>query len=161
MARPEVRPARFGDIPGIHALLAEAHGRSTWAHLPLDGKAAKALLVQAIQRHGGQGNGATFVGVAEGEAGIEGVIVGALQPVYFALSGLEATDLVWVVRPGSHAMTAGRLLRAMHRWAEASPRVVSIRQGTTDVLGDPERSGRLLERQGMRRTGRIHERRLP
>ena len=157
MTRPTIRAARFGDVPAVYGLIADAHARSRFARFDLQEKAAKALLVNAIQRHGGDTVGSTFLAVAEGEDGLEGFILGLLQPLYFVLDALEASDLFWIARPGADARTASRLLRAMHVWAEQAPRLGLIRQGTTDAVSDHRLSGRLLRRHGMAQRGLIFE----
>lgn len=147
----QIRTAIFGDIPAIYALIVDAHRRSRLAQYPIDEKMVKGLLVNAIQRQGNQ-----FLAVADGEDGIEGLIFGLLQPLYHGLAVMEATDVLWIARPGAKATTALRLLKAMHKWAEKSGAAV-IRQGATDAIGDPDKAGRVLRGRGMRAVGRIYE----
>lgn len=153
-----VRSATFSDIPAIYALMLDIHARSRLAHHAVNEKAAKSLLVTAIQRHGARTSGGMFVAVADGPSGVEAFIMGVVQPIYHALDALEATDLYWVARPGAGATSAVRLLKAMHKWAASVPGVAQIRHGATDAAEDPRRTGRLLERQGFRQCGGIHER---
>lgn len=155
MTRPRIRTARFGDIPAIYEIIFEAHKRSRYAELGrVDERRCKALIVQSIQRHGGTSDGATFVAVADNDGLVEGFIIAVLQPLYLVLDVLEATDLFWITKPGAHATSAGRLLRAMHKWVPVGP---VIRQANTDIISDIELSGRMMEQHGMRLTGHVYE----
>ena len=154
MSMPRVRTARFGDIPAIYEIMCETHARSRYADIcKIDEKRAKALVMQAIQRHGGAIEGSTFVAVADTGNGLEGFIIGVLQPLYLVLDVLEATDLFWGTRD-AHGATAARLLKAMHKWVPAG---TVIRQANTNAVSNIELSGRLLERRGMRLTGHVYE----
>lgn len=159
LTRARLRPATFSDIPALADLLEATHGRSRLHALPFSETRAKALLMQAAQRHGGTAEGATFLAVAEREGRIEGFILGTLTAYYHVLDALEATDLFWITDPKAHPWTAARLLRAFHRWADANEKVVVIRQGVTDVVsGEPERVEPLMRRRGMQVSGAIYER---
>ncbi len=154
MARPRIRSAKFGDIPAIYEVMCETHARSRYVDIcKINEKRAKALVMQAIQRHGGATEGSAFVAVADTGDGLEGFIIGVLQPLYLVLDILEATDLFWITH-NAHGATATRLLKAMHKWVPAG---AVIRQGNTDAVSDIELSGRMMERCGMRLTGHIYE----
>lgn len=154
MPRPRIRVARFGDIPAIFDIMRETHARSRYADISkVNEKRAKALVMQAVQRHGGTIEGSTFVAVADAGDRLEGVIVGILQPLYLVLDILEATDLFWITRE-AHGATAARLLKAMHKWVPAG---AVIRQANTDAVSDIELSGRIFEQRGMRLTGHVYE----
>lgn len=155
--RPKIRAGKFGDVPEIFGLLREAHGRSRLAEYPLNEKASKAMIVNAIQRHGQQGAGGQFVAVADNGVRLEGFIIGLLQPLYLVLDALEATDLFWITSPGAQAATAKRLVKAMHKWGRENPDVVKIQQGTTNVISDHRLSGRILKGTGMSVSGAIYE----
>ena len=154
MPKPRIRAARFGDIPAIHEIMCETHARSRYVDIcQVEERRAKALVMQAIQRHGGSNEGSTFVAVADTGDGLEGFIIGILQPLYLVLNILEATDMFWITRD-AHGATAGRLLKAMHKWV---PEGVIIRQANTDAVSDIELSGRIFEQRGMRLTGHVYE----
>jgi hypothetical protein len=156
--RARIRIAKFGDIPAIFDMINEGHARSRYAGLcNVDEKRAKGIAMNAIQRHGLLTEGGCFVAVADGESGVEGFIIGILQPLYQVLDVLEATDLFWYARPNAHGATAARLLRVMHKWALSSPHVQVIRQGNSDAISDMALSGRILQRAGMRLTGNVYE----
>lgn len=154
MPKPHIRVAKFGDIPAIFEIMCETHARSRYADTcKINEKRAKALVMQAIQRHGGAIEGSTFVAVADTEAGLEGFIIGVLQPLYLVLDVLEATDMFWITRD-AHGATAARLLKAMHKWTPAG---AVIRQGNNDAFSDIDLSGRMFEQRGMRLTGHVYE----
>lgn len=157
MKRSKILAARFGDIPQIYDVLSDAHRRSRLSDYALNEKAAKALIMNAIQRHGGTTAGSQFVAVAGNGNGIDGFIIGILQPLYHVLEVLEATDVYWIAREGADPTAARRLLRSMHRWAGKSEKCVKIRQGNTDIITEANRSGLILERQGMACRGNIYE----
>ncbi len=155
MTRPRIRAAKFGDIPAIYEIMCETHARSRYVDVcQVDERRAKALIMQAIQRHGGTSEGATFVAVADNDGLVEGFIIGVLQPLYLVLDVLEATDLFWIARPVAHGATAPRLLKAMHKWV---PDGAVIRQANNDAFTDIELSGRIFEQRGMRLTGHVYE----
>ena len=153
--RPKIRVAKFGDIPAIVDLTVTILSVSRYAKFcKADPKRIRSVAMQAIQRHGGSTEGSSFVAVADNGSKIEGLIIGVLQPLYLVFDVLEATDICWITRKGAHASTAGRLLKAMHKWA---PPGSVIRQGNTDIISDIELSGRLFERHGMKLCGHIYE----
>ncbi len=154
MPRPRIRVARFGDIPAIFRIMHCTHARSRYADISkVCEKRAKALVMQAIQRHGGATEGSAFVAVADTGDGIEGFIIGVLQPLYLVLDVLEATDMFWITRD-AHGATAARLLKAMHKWV---PEGAVIRQANNDAFSDIELTGRMFEQRGMRLTGHVYE----
>lgn len=150
-----IRAAKYGDIPAIYGIVVDAHQRSKYADLSeLDERIVKATVMNAIQRHGGSQVGAHFVAVADNGTGIEGFIIGVLQPLYQIGKRLEATDQLWICREGAHHATAMRLLKAMHKWV---PEGAIIRQGVTDAISNPAVTGRLLRKAGMSQSGMIYE----
>ena len=63
-----IRSAKFGDIPDIVRVCRAVHEASDYAKMcEISERDLKALLVNAIQRHGGRKAGATFVAVGEAE----------------------------------------------------------------------------------------------
>lgn len=154
----KLRAAKFGDIPQVCDMLAEAHRRSRYVDLaPFSEKRAKALLMHAVQRHGGTTEGSTFFAVMDRGEGLEGFIIGVLQPLYSVIEAMEATDLFFYTRPGAHASTARRLMKSMHKWAGKVEGPCIIRQANSDIIVGHERSGPIFERSGMRRVGSIYE----
>lgn len=156
-----VRPAKFGDIPRLVVLLKQAHGRSIYARVGnIDEKAAKALLMQSIQRQGLLAAGGTFAAVAEKHAVVEGFLVGIIDRGYHIGDRLMATDMFFYLSEWADPRDAGRLLDAEIAWAAGVPGCVVLRAGVTDAIGDYRRAARLYERRGFRQSGALFERRL-
>ena len=113
------RTAKFGDIPRIAELLEQGAQRSKYrGRASFDVTVAKALLVNAIQRHGAVGVGGTCVFVTEHDGMIDGVIVGVLDRVYHVFDKLSAADLVFYVAPDGSAKSWGRLIDAFNEWVD-------------------------------------------
>jgi hypothetical protein len=154
-----IRDAMFSDIPRIVAIMREAYARSEYARRGLcgfDEKEAKRILVNAIQRHGRGRNSASFVQVAVENERVEGFIVGFLSRVYSVGDRLMASDLFWFATPLVSPRDPIRLMRNMIAWAKGVEGVIEIRCGTTAILQDPDKAGRILQRLGMARYGSIH-----
>lgn len=152
-----IRPARFADIPVLARLLREMHGRSTYAgRATLDDRTSKAFLMNALQRNGGRAPGATLCVVAERGGEVVGFLLGLIDHCYHVLAELYATDLFFYVSAKGDPFDASRLLGAFLKWAETNPRVIEIRMGITDALGDPERTSVLYERYGLERSGLMY-----
>lgn len=155
-----VRPARMSDIFPLAGLLVQSHQASRYAgHVGIDQAAARRLIAQFIQRHGGSHDGSSFVAVVEdGEGVICGFVAGALDRVYHVGDLLAANDVFLVAAPDAPATTALRLLAAYIQWAESVPDCAEIRLSWTDALPSGERMAALYERMGFRECGRIYER---
>lgn len=153
--RPKVRVGKFADIPAVVELMKDAHAVSRYACYEFNERAAKGLLMTAMQR----APRSQFVAVAETGEGVEGFVVGILQPLYFVLDAVECTDLFLHAAPGAHGATAARLAKALHRWAAERGAQV-VRQGTTDAITDPKRAAAVLTRAGLTARGAIYEKEL-
>lgn len=155
---PKIRVGKFGDLPSIYGLMVEAQAASTYSEFSgMFETRARAILMNAMQRHGGDTEGSTFVAVADVGDQIDGFVIGVLQPLYLVLDVLEGTDMFLIVRQKAHGDTGGRLLRAMHKWAWASPYVQVVRQGNNAAFGNLRVSGRLYTQAGMKITGNVYE----
>lgn len=155
-----VRPARFGDIPILTELLEQAYRRSKYRdRTPVSIKEAKALLVQAIQRHGLAAAGGACVFVSEHDGAVDGFISGLLDRVYHIGEKLSATDFFFYVAPDGSPASAGGLIDAFVDWALGIEAVIEIRLGATDIIQDYERTAALYRRKGFIQTGVIYERR--
>lgn len=160
MTIPEVRPARFTDIPRLAELVGEMHARSVYAdRATLDVKAFKALCVQAIQRHGKAACLFVAGGGGAGDAP-EGFIMGTVDRLFGISRETYATDLFFYCSERSHAHSAGRLLDAFLGWAETAPGVIEIRLGVSGAIGDWRRAGALYRRRGMVADGAMYVRRI-
>lgn len=156
-----VRPAKFSDIPRLYALLQEGYERSKYReHGTVDEKATKALLMQTVQRHGLKTAGGTCAFVSESGGIVDGMIVGALNRVYFIGSKLMAQDVFFYTSALANPRSAGALLDAFIAWAVANENVFEIKPSATDIIGDPRRVEKLYLRKGFRQCGAIFERRI-
>lgn len=157
-----IRPAKFADVPRIAELLEEAYGGSIYAdRAAFDVKTAKALLVQALHRHGHKTAGGSLVMVGEKGGVVEGFIVGAVERVYHVLDRFMATDMWFVCSKRADPRDASRMLKAFVEWAESNPKVIEIRMGITNAMGDGWRkAGKLYERAGFVEAGGMYERRV-
>jgi len=155
-----IRDAKFADMPQLVALFEDAHRRSKYAsRAALDLRECKRILVQAMQRHGGVGQGSSFVRVAENDGKVEALIVGIIDRVYHVTDKLYATDLFWLASEQANPRDSVGLMKSMVRWASENPAVIEIRVGATDVIANHDRMAPLYERMGFRACGAIFERR--
>jgi hypothetical protein len=150
-----IRPARFADIPAIVAIILEAYAHSIHAgtDVDVDVKVTKALLMQAIQRHGAKGAGGSSLFVAEHNGAIAGFIIGIVDRVQNIGTKLYATDLMFLCAPDAPPGAAGRLVTALVAWARSIPDVRMIYLGASDVVGDWARTEKLYRRKGFAQSG--------
>ncbi len=155
-----VRKAKFGDIPRLTELLEQGYQRSKYRDRgSVSTKEIKALLVNAIQRHGLTSAGGACVFVSEHQGVVDGFIAGLLDRVYHIGDKLSATDLFLYVAPDGSPTSAGGLIDAFVDWALDNEAVVEIRLAATDIIQDYERTAALYRRKGFIQTGVIYERR--
>jgi hypothetical protein len=154
-----IRVAKFGDIPGIVAVMRDAFDRSEYANADVcsfDEAAARATALTGVKRHGTHHEGSTFAAVSVTDDGtVEGFIIGLLQRFYSFTDKLEATDAHWICTERANPRDAIKLVKAMHKWAEAAPLCVAIMQANTNVIVDDAPVTRALEGLGMVRFGSV------
>ncbi len=156
-----VRKARFGDIQRLAELMREMYERSIYRDdCEFDEKAAKALLVRGIQRHGGCQDGSTFVFVAERAGVVEGFIVAALSRLYGIGTKLLAADTHFYVSKRAHARDAFKLIGAYDAWAAENREVIEIDLWATDAVGDFRRTEKLYRRMGFEPFGVVLSKRV-
>ncbi len=156
-----IRPAKFGDIPRLVELIQEMYERSIYRDdCDLDIKATKAMLMQAIQRHGGKYDGSTLVLVAEENGTVKGFIIAALSRLYGIGTKLMASDTHFYISPGSYPRNAFRLIAGFQEWAEANERVIEIDLCATDAVGEFRRTEKLYRRMGFEPFGVILSKRI-
>lgn len=149
-----VRPAKFGDIPRMAALMAEMYERSIYRDdCEFDEKAAKALIMRCIQRHGGAYDGSTFIFVAERAGIVEGFIIAALSRLYGIGTKLSAADTHFYVSKRAHARDAFKLIGAYKAWAADNEQVIEINLCATDAVGEFQRTEKLYRRCGFEQFG--------
>lgn len=153
------RPATASDLSKVYDMMLEMHARSKYAQdADVDQQTARALLMQALQRHGGKNNGSTYFVVDESDGNLNGFMIGTLQRLYLIGNRLEAMDLYLYARADAPPRSAHALLKSYVDWASDCPKVASIKLSWTDALGvDGERLGALYERKGFKPHGGIYE----
>jgi hypothetical protein len=154
-----IRDAKASDVPAIIAFLQERYRSTHYAKSGLaqiDVVFTKKLLLMAIHRHGHKTENACWVQVVDRFGRVCGLMLATLARVYVIGNRLMATDVFFVVNDTARATDAGELLQGMFEWAKRSPACVEIRCGATAVIGDPARTGKMLERFGMEPYGSLH-----
>jgi hypothetical protein len=149
-----LRPARPSDIPDLITLALEFWDQGRLSGFAVNEDRLRCLIVMALRHQGG----GSFLHVAVEGGAIVGFLLGALSPLYLVTDVLEASEIAWIVKPGSHPLAGARLLKAFHAWAWDNPLVVRITQSASDTMGQISPAAvRLLERQGFRITGAIYQ----
>ncbi|WP_375188398.1 hypothetical protein [Sphingobium yanoikuyae] len=158
-----IRPATASDLAAAFELVMDMYARSKYASdAEVDAPTARSLLMQALQRHGGQNNGSTHFVVAEGEGRLDGFMIGALQRIYLIGNRLEAQDMFLYTRKDANPRAALGMLNSYIEWAESCQKVGTIKLSYTDALAvDGERLAALYERKGFQRHGAMFERVMP
>ena len=155
-----VREAKFGDIPRLAELLEQGYQRSKYRdRSSVSAKESKALLVNAIQRHGLTSAGGACVFVSEHEGAVDGFIAGLFDRVYHIGDRLSASDIFFYVAPDGSPTSAGHLADAFIEWALDNEKVITMLLSATDIIQDYERVAALFRRKGFTQTGVIYERR--
>lgn len=154
-----VRRAKLSDIFPIIELGKQAHAESAYSEIcDVDEHAAGHFLGQVIAVDQEPRIGAIAAFVAEGKDGLDGVIVGTIQPLYQVLTAAILTNTMWYCRPGASPKAAIALLEALHEWAaDYSDGPLLRRHFVTEAIIDPDRSAKLLTRRGYRLIGHIYE----
>lgn len=156
-----IRDARAQDIPGIVAFLLDRHALTHYAkdgNAQIDVVHTKKLLMTSVHRHGHKTENATWVQVAEQNGIICGLMLATLARAYSIYDKLMATDLFFITSELANPRDALDLMRNMVNWAKRSPHCIEVRCGVTSIIGDPARSGRMLEMMSMEPYGGIYRR---
>ena len=152
-----IRKAKSQDIPAITALMVEGYERSKYRDIDtIDVKEAKALIFNAIQRHGLKKEGGCCVFVIDRD-GIQGFCVGALERLLNVGTRLKARDLFTYVRPGTHGLESIKLVSAYLNWAKEIPNLALVGFDPTDILGDKERIAKFFGLFGFKEMGVMME----
>ncbi len=157
-----VRTATFADIPRIVELGRQAHARTVYADLSeYDEDAARQLCARSLQRNGQTNYGGTMFLVSETEGEVRGFIIGFIDQVYPAFTGLSVTDIFFAFPEDANPRDAITMIAMLSRWAEKNPKVIEVHLGVTDAMNDDwERVGRLYERLGLEKCGGMYRKLL-
>lgn len=151
-----IRKPTFSNIPAMLELFREMHKRSRYAGIAtLDEQLIKQSLARAMQLHCSPNDGGSWLMVVEQDGVIEGFLLGVLERLYHVARELTATDVFFYVSERAHPNAAGQLLDEFTKWADACGKVIELRFGVSDAIGDPERTGALYRRRGYRPAGLI------
>ena len=152
-----IRFARMTDIPRLIDIIHGAAKKTTYArNCTFDEPHAQHLLTTAILQHGKREDGGTFCVVHEAKGKVQGFLILGLGRVYLVAHQLRALDLFWFVTDRAQAGAGLRMLSAGVEWCRKVPGLIEVSIVATDVAGDPQRVGRLLERQGFSEAGRMY-----
>lgn len=149
-----VRPARFGDIPRLVEIVEATHARSEYAHVELDGKALRSMLMQLVQR--APRFACLFVFERDGE--VLGFVAGIVDRLYGISVAPIAQDLLLQVDERAPARAAGALVDAYTVWGREIPGVIEVQLGASSAGW--QRVGKLYGRKGYRQTGGIYTQRI-
>ena len=153
-----IREADYQDIPAIIEIGKLAIGESKLSEIcTVDERRAFGLLYQCITNHAEPAPYANAVFVSEGEDGINGLIIGTIQPAYEVTNINVVTHMLWYVAPGASARAGMKLLDALHGWADRLDGPVIKRHLVHDMIVDPEKTAKLFKRRGYRLTGYLFE----
>lgn len=156
-----IRAATTSDLPRLYELVMEVHARSVFKERGIDPSPTltRRLLMNGVQRNGGEHVGAMLLNVIEFRGAVEGFMLGLLQPVYSIGIDLEAQDVLLYVTPKAPKLAPGLLVHEYITWALRSPRVRDIYLSWTNVAGvDGGKLARLYQRKGFQRCGEIWKR---
>lgn len=153
-----IREAKFTDIPNIARMLVDARDRSRYngTKVKVDVQHTKDMLMGCIQRHGGTGEGATWVLVSEKDDVITGIMVGMACRIQEIMVQLYVTDILFYMAPDAPAMDAYKMIKGVVDWGNKLTKVFEFTFGATDVVSPYERTTVLFERLGFTRRGAIY-----
>lgn len=155
-----IRAAKFADIPAIIAVLQDGYAKSVYRVLgEIDLKEARAYLMGAIQRHQSPNEGGTWVGLAETDGKVEGLLIGILDRLYIVGTRLRAIDCHYYGTERASARDMVALFDAWVAWASSLEKVALIHPTATHTLGDYSAVEKLFAKRGFERAGVIYERR--
>ena len=148
-----LRPAKTTDVFILADILADRAKDSRYAlklgqDALIEPKLARTMFAQAVQRHGGTNDGATFVMVHETDGQIDAFILAGLGRIYEAGTQLAASDTLLLGIQGCDPRAMTRLLEAYVEWAEANPKVMEVGLSWSDTIPGSDILVRKFERDG-------------
>ncbi len=157
-----IRLAKFQDIPGLLSLGRDALARSVYAReTEVDDRGARGALINCLSNQsdapGTYGGAAIFVADRAGR--IDGAFAAVASPLYFTTT-LAVSNHFFYVRNGAPGATALLLMRAVHRWVAAGVNVSRIRYGLSDAVVNADRTAKVMETMGFKRSGLTYEKEI-
>lgn len=158
-----IRQAKPSDVMALLDLIEEALAQSVYAGAgEMDRDYAKSMFKRAMHFHGNTNANATLFNVSETASGkIEGYFFGFLDRVYQIGKPLAAQDIHFYLSDRADPRDAIRLLDAFLTWAQGNPKVIEIRIGESNFMGEPDpRFAVLLERKGFTKGATVFSKRI-
>lgn len=154
-----IRRAVPAEAPILTQLLVERHADTRYAgYVAIEQPLARKLIANAIHRHGGTHDGATFVMVAEGDDGIDAFVMGVLNRVYHVGTMLAAQDVFLIGRKECSPRALNGLMDAYIEWGLSNPRVFEVMASWIDTIPGAERMDAAYRRKGFTKCGAIYRR---
>ena len=145
-----IRPAKSIDAFALVDILKERYPEMRYAgQVAIDEVAARRLFAQAVQRHGGTTEGATFLMVSEREGVIDAFMLGMLSRVYMIGDMLSASDVFLIGKRGCDPRAVTGLIDRYLEWADGNPRVYEVGLSHADTIPGSERIIDVFKRRGL------------
>lgn len=150
------------DTMPVIALIEAAQKRSIYADVSdVDAEYTRRFLARSLHFNRNSNHGATLMLVSERDGKIEGYFFGFLDRVYQVGTKLAATDVHFYLTPDADPRDALRIVNEFCAWAESNPKVVEIRIGESNVLGEPDpRFADLLRRKAFEKGATVFTKRI-
>lgn len=154
-----LRPATMAEAPILTQILVDRLPDTRYhGHVKIEQPLARKMLANAVHRHNGTTDGATFVMVAEGDEGIDAFVFGVLNRVYHVGDMLCAQDVFLIGRKDCDPRALSGLLAAYMDWGLSNPRVFEVFASWIDTIPGAERMGAAYRRKGFTKCGEIWRR---
>lgn len=150
------------DCLPVIALIEEAHTRSTYAGVSeVDREYTRRFMARSLHFNRNSNHGASLMLVSEKDGKIEGYFWGFLDRLYQVGTHLAATDMHFYLTPNADPRDAVRIISEFTAWAAANPKVVEIRIGASNVMGEIDpRFEALLIRKGFEKGATVFTQRI-
>lgn len=155
----QIRRAVLAEAPILTQIIVDRLPDTRYhGHVSIEQPLARKMIANAIHRHGGTVDGATFVMVAEGPEGIDAFVMGVLNRVYHVGTMLAAQDVFLIGRKECDPRALNGLLDAYLDWGLSNPRVFEVFASWIDTIPGAERMGAPFRRKGFTKCGEIWRR---
>lgn len=154
-----IRPAKTTDVFALADIIEAGCARSRYAGVvQVDKKIARQMLAQAVQRHGGSTEGATFVMVNECDDRVDAFIFASLNRIYGVGDLFGSCDHYLLGLEDCDSRALSRLFHAYVQWAESIPRIYEIGASWADTIPETHVITRMFERNGFTLCGKQYRR---